>query len=326
MNKEANKLQTIITLFSWFAYMFVFGFLLLLSVFQVVAARKWYKRVYAATITSTLIYSLVWSGVFVSFVLNLLLIGARGLYILEINEAKTYVKFIGYTLVMIITQLAAVLAVDMKCKDFPIPLVIHYSFFGWIFPQQSNVIIQGLVMWNIFVFVQQIVFHSFFLILALHSQPIGTASMLVIYVIFLFTLVSLVAFLMQLAQFIKHVICKQEIKKLKKNIKRLVSAVTAGIVLMCLMIIWTVFTLISSEFSADATRLTHPVIASLFLSMSYWFGNNMIRTYWIGHASQHCDNNCHNDETEMTNTYASMTVPLIEHESEIYHRTITNIL
>lgn len=329
MSKEnpASKLQkTMFTLFSWSAYIFGLGALLLLSVFQVVVAKKWYKRVYNKSMNSTLFYSLLWSSVYVSFLLNILLIGARALYLVKLNEPKIYIKFMGHTMIMFITQTAAALAVHVKCKDFPIPLVLHCSFLGCVCPDWSNILIQSLVIWNLFVFVQQIAFHSFFLIIALHTQPIGVASMLMIYILFLFSLVSLVALFIQLAQFIRDVIYKQELKKLMKNIKRLVSAVTAGIVLICLMIIWTAFMLISSEISLDTTRLTHPVVASLLISGSCWLGNNMIGTYWIKRAPQQL--NSRHDETEMTVPLidhemaimnASMTAPLILHESETHN-------
>ena len=323
MNEEspASRLQkSMLTVFSWSAYIFGLGVLLLLSVFQVMIAKRWYKHVYDKSMNSTLFYSLIWSSVFVSFVLNILLIGARALYLIKLNESKIYIKFMGHTMIMFITQTAAALAVNVKRKDFPIPLAIHYSFLGCIYPDWSNVLIQGLVIWNVFVFVQQIAFHSFFLIIALHTQPIGVASMLVIYTAFLFSLVSLVAFFMQLAQLIKHIIFKQELKKLRKNIKRLVSAVTAGIVLMCLMIIWTAFMLISSEVSLDTTRLTHPVIASLLISGSCWLANNMIGRHQVDCMPQQN----RYDETEMTDSIdhemiflnASITAPLLDHESE----------
>jgi len=280
----------------------------------VVVAKKWYMDVYAAAVTSTLFYSLIWSGVFVSLMLNVLLIGARALYLIELNEPKIYIKFTGYTMIMFLTQVAAAIAVDVKCKDFPIPLVVHYSFLGCVFPNWSNIIVQSLVIWNIFVFIQQIAFHSFFLIISLHTQPIGVASMLVIYTIFLFSLVSLLALFMELAQVVKRLVFKQEIKKMMKNIKRLVSAVTAGIILMCLMIIWTAFMLISNGLSLDTTRLTHPVVASLLISVLCWTGNNMLCTYWTEHASHQHTN--HDTETEMATINASLTAPLIDNESE----------
>ena len=328
MNEEnpSSRLQkAMLTLFTWSAYIFGLGTLLLLSVFQVVVAKKLYKRVYNKAKTSTMFYSLVWSSVFVSLVLNILLIGARAVYLIGLNEPKIYIKFMGHTFIMFITQTAAALAVNVKNKDFPIPSVVHCLLLGCIYPSWSNVLIQTLVTWNIFVFIQQIAFHSFFLIIALHTQPIGVASMLMIYTVFLFILVSLVALFMQISQFIKQAICKEEFKKLPKNIKRLASAVTAGIVLMCLMIIWTAFMLIGSEFSLDTTRLTHPVVASLLISSSCWLGNNMVSRYWMERASQQQQQYDCLAETEitsplidheMTTLNASMTVPLIVHESE----------
>lgn len=305
------------TIFSWSGYVFGFGLLLLLSVFQVVAAKKWYKHVYNAAINSTLLYSLIWSSIFVSFIINVLLIGARGLYLIKLNKPMVYIIFMGHTMIMFVTQIAAALAVNVKRKDFPVPLVLHYSFLGCICPHWSSVLIQSLVIWNVFVFIQQIAFHSFYLIIALHTQPIGAASMLMIYTVFVFSLVSLVGLLMQLAQFIKHIICKQEVKKLSKNIKRLASAVMAGIIVMCLMIIWTAFMLISSEFLLDTTRLTHPVIASLLISGSCWIGNNMISTHWTQRVSQGPQQHSNNDdETELATVNASMMAPLIKYENE----------
>ena len=330
-NPSSQLQKALLTLFNWSAYSFGLGTLLLLSVFQVVVAKKWYKRVYEKAKTSTLFYSLVWSSVFVSFVLNILLIGARAVYLIELNEPKIYIKFMGHTIIMFITQIAAALAVNVKSKDFPIPSVTHCLFLGCIYPDYSNVLIQTLVMWNIFVFIQQIAFHSFFLIIALHTQPIGVASMLMIYTVFLFILVSLVALFMQIAQFIKHAICKEDFNKLPKNIKRLASAVTAGIVLMCLMIIWTAFMLIGSDLLLDTTRLTHPVIASLLISSSCWLANNMISTYWNERTSRRQEQQQQYDclteteitspltDYEMTTVNASLTVPLIDHESEAHN-------
>ena len=319
------------TIFSWTAYVFGLGALLLLSVFQVVVAKRWYKYLYNKCTKSTLFYSLIWSSLLVSFALNVMLIGARAVYLIKLNEARFYIKFMGHTMIMFISQTAAAMAVNVKSKDFPIPLALHYLFLGCLCPSWSNVLIQSLVIWNIFVFIQQIVFHSFYLILALHTQPIGVASMLMIYTLFLFTLVSLVALLIQLAHLLKHAICKQELTKLMKNIKRLVSAVTVGIILMCLMIIWTTFMLISNEISLDITRMTHPVVASLLISGSCWLGNNMLGGYSINCTPlQH---NTLHDETEMTtplidhemNTInASMVDPSIDQESEMHNQTITN--
>ena len=310
MNEEnpASRLQkSMFTVFSWTAYIFGLGALLLLSVFQVVIAKRWYKHLYNKCTNSTLSYSLLWSSVFVSFVLNVMLIGARAVYLIRLNEPRIYIKFMAHTMIMFISQTAAAIAVNMKSKDFPIPLALHYLFLGCIYSGWSNVVIQSLVIWNMFIFIQQIVFHSFYLILALHTQPIGVASMLMIYTLFLFTLVSLVALFIQLVQLIKHVICKKELKKQMKNIKRLVSAVTVGIILMCLMIIWTMFMLISNEISLDTTRLTHPVVASLFISGSCWLGNNMLGEYLINHIPQPQQRNTVYDETEMI-------TPLIDHE------------
>ena len=319
-----------ITVFIWSAYTFALGILLLLSVFHAVVAKKWYKFVYEKAKTSTLFYSLIWSSVFVSFVFNIMLIGARAVYLIQLSKPKVYVKFMGYTVLMFITQIAAALAVNVKRKDFPIPMVVHTLFIGCILPNWSSAVIQTLVIWNVFVFVQQIAFHSFFLIIALHTQPIGVASMLMIYIVFLFVLVSMVALFMQVAQFIKHAICKEKLNELPKNIKRLASAVTAGIVLMCLMIIWTVFMLIGGESSLDTTRLTHPVMASLLISTTCWLGNNVVSSYWIEHASQqrHHQQQQQQDhdeieivtplmDHEMTGVNTSLTVPLIVNESEV---------
>jgi len=269
-----------LTLFNWCAYAIGMIVLLLLSVVQVVIARRRYKTVYTAAKDSVLFYSLIWSGVYISFILNILLIILRGIYLIELSEAKIYIKFIGYTVVMVVTQLAAAMMVTKKSDDFPIPAVLHYTFLGCIFPQASNIFIQSMVILNIFVFVQQVAFHGFFLIISLHTNPIGVASMIAVYIIALFCLVSLVALLMILAQYVMYLVNSKNTTKLVYSMVKLLSAVTIGLLVLFIIIVWSAFAVIGNDFLFDPSRLTHPLFASFVISGSCWLGKSLVSSVW----------------------------------------------
>ena len=308
-----------ITLFNWCAYAIGTIVLLLLSVVQVVVTKRQYKTVYTAAKDSVLFYSLIWSGVYISFILNVLLIVLRGIYLIELNEAKIYIKFIGYTVVMLFTQLAAALVVTEKSDDFPTPAVLHYTCLSCIFPRASNVFIQTMVIFNIFVFVQQIAFHGVFLLISLHTNPIGVASMITVYIIAFFCLVSLVALLMLLAQYVMYLVNKKNTKKLVYSMVKLLSAVTISLLVMFVIIVWSAFALIGNDFLFDPSRLTHPLFASVLISGSCWLGKSMVSSFWTTHTLSDVPKT-RSTEIKLMNTESmntELTTPYMELTDEI---------
>ena len=307
-----------LTLFNWCAYAIGTIIFLLLSVAQVIYTKRHYKTVYTAAKDSVMFYSLIWSGVYISFILNIVLFVLRGIYLREMNEARIYIKYIGYTIVMLITQLAAALTVTKKPNDFPIPAILLYTFLGCIFPRAANTFIQSMVIMNIFLFVQQIAFHGVFLMISLHTNPIGVASMLAVYMIALFCLVSVVALLMLLSQYVMDLINKKNAKKLVYSMVKLLSAIMISLIMMFLIILWSAFALIGNDFLFDATRLTHPMFASFLISGSCWMGKSLVSTFWTTRSLSDIPK-LHSMEIKLVNVVSmntELTTPYIELNDE----------
>lgn len=175
--------------------------------------------------------------------------------------------------VIVLHFIAALLA--KKVKDFPVRCFNKPNWF--------NFIIQSLITWNFCVFAQFIIYHSFFIALAMLCHPIGVACMTTIYVIGTFCLVSIISLiLLTIILAIKLLRRHKNTKHIRSAIIRIIKGIMFGSAVLGIATLLAIFSLVGENISEHkGIKITHPVVGTLLLAAAGWLSNNVVKKFWL---------------------------------------------
>lgn len=181
----------------------------------------------------------------------------------------------GVIVVQFITAL-----LTKKVKYFPVRSCFK--------PNWINFIVQSLVTWNLCVFVQLVVYHSFFIAVAMTGHPIGVACMTTIYVIGTFCLVSIISLMMlTFTLVIKLLRQHKNTKQIRSAIIRIIKGIMLGLTVLGVATLLAAFSLVGENLSEhEGIQMTHPVMATLFLAAGGWLSNKAVKRFWPQESHQ----------------------------------------
>ena len=186
-------------------------------------------------------------------------------------------------------------------------------------PNWINFIVQSLVTWNLCVFVQQAVYHSFFIVLAMTSHPIGVACMTTIYVIGTFCLVSIISLIiLSVTLVVKLLRRHKNTKQIRSAIIRIIKGIMLGLTVLGVATLLAAFSLVGENISEhEGIQVSHPVAETLLLAAGGWLGNKAVKRFWLQENCQEISKennsqdsiihlfNKQNDTTYLTTGYTS---------------------
>ena len=150
-------------------------------------------------------------------------------------------------------------------------------------PNWINFIVQSLITWNLCVFVQQAVYHGFFIVLAMTSHPIGVACMTTIYVIGTFCLVSIISLIiLSVTLVVKLLRRHKNTKQIRSAIIRIIKGIMLGLTVLGVATLLAAFSLVGENISEhEGIQVSHPVAETLLLAAGGWLGNKAVKRFWL---------------------------------------------
>lgn len=177
---------------------------------------------------------------------------------------------VGVTVVYFIAAL-----ITKKVRYFPVRSCFK--------PNWINFIVQSLVTWNLCVFIQLVAYHSFFIVLAMTSHPIGVACMTTIYVIGTFCLVSIISLIiLSVILVVKLMRHHKNTKQIRSAIVRIIKGIMLGLTVLGVATLLAAFSLVGENISEhEGIQVSHPVVETLLLAAGGWLGNKAVKRFWL---------------------------------------------
>ena len=193
-------------------------------------------------------------------------------------------------------------------------------------PNWINFIVQSLITWNLCVFVQQAVYHGFFIVLAMTSHPIGVACMTTIYVIGTFCLVSIISLIiLSVTLAVKLLRWHKNTKQIRSAIIRIIKGIMLGLTVLGVATLLAAFSLVGENISEhEGIQVSHPVAETLLLAAGGWLGNKAVKRFWLQENCQEISKENNSQESiiqlldkQHDTTYLTTGYTSFEEESSI---------
>lgn len=228
---------------------------------------------------SSLFYSIFLAlNIVIGFINTIIIVMTVAIATGEIATQAKVLQMMHIIGVIVFQFIAALLT--KKVEYFPIRTCCR--------PNWINFTIQSLVAWNLCVFVQLVIYHSFFIVLAMTSHPIGVACMTTIYIIGIFCLVSIVSLIiLTITLVVKLLRQHKNIKQIRSAIIRIIKGIMLGLTMLGVATLLAAFSLVGENFGEhEAIKMTHPIMATLLLAAGGWLSNKVVKRIWLQEGTQ----------------------------------------
>ena len=187
ISRNSNIVKSVLgTLFHYFIRVSVYlinAMAALYAIPYLLNVTTWaYPLVYSNVMVSPMWYAIAWAAAIVGTILNVVIIVLNFWMVILPNCDFSFGVNVAYFIVMFLVELVTAFLVPMK-NDINIPRFLQFCACGCHRGniRKLNLLIQKLAVWSVLVFVQLLIEHTIFMIMAFIYHPFTTAGMFIAY-------------------------------------------------------------------------------------------------------------------------------------------------
>ena len=239
----------------------------------VITARKLYPCIYDSIQASPLYYAVLWGLALTSIALNVVIILINFMVVVLPACVTGFTATTFYLIVMPIVELVTVFFVPLK-DDIRIPKCMWFSTGGCLFGNSPK-LVQRFALWNVFVLVQLLVFHTIFFLIAFVYWPLLSTGVLIANALIVFCTVSLIGLLLLIELLLRPKHGDYDVTDIWLAVSNLVKAFLVGGILYCLTTTLIGFALESSTLRRILLFVGGPLVATVILATVHWISSGM---------------------------------------------------